>query len=76
MKWEFVNIASDEAMNTPSEVVYEDENFTVSKTLIPNTYTQAKVCYFIDSKNDEAYGSVVSLEEAKQRIEQIKAGQF
>jgi len=69
--YQYIKISSEAAMNTPSEVVYTDENFIVSKSLIPSTYTEAKVCFFIDTEND-SYGSVASLEDAVERIKMVR----
>lgn len=70
-RWQYVEISHEEAMNTPSEDVYEDDNFYVTKSIIPYTYDKAKVCFFVDYKDGYSYDSYPSLEDAIEAIKKL-----
>ena len=69
--WEYVDITHEEAMNTPSEVVYEDDDFYVSKSLIPYTENKSTVVFFVDDKDGYSYGTYPNLESAIEAIKKL-----
>lgn len=54
---ELVKIDSRVAMETPAQVVFERDGVKVTRCLIPQTYTEAGVLFFVDRDNGDSFGS-------------------
>ena len=66
----------DEASKTPAKQVYKDGNFIIEEVLIPYDYDYSTVTYFVEyheGRDCHSCGSCLSLDDAKKRIEELKA---
>lgn len=65
--FETVRIDHVEAMNTPSDIVYESETVRVYKTLIPYDYDNAHIIFFVTGVNGDEFGQFGDEEKAIER---------
>lgn len=66
-----IKINSDTAMNTPSEILFDNNGVYVSKTLIPQTHEYSEIVYFVSGANGDEFGQFNNAADAIKKAEKM-----